>query len=204
MDWYVSSNGETSGPHNEAMVREWVESGRIGPDAFLRDEAAAAWVPLAQTPFGARPASPARATPSGGGEALGTLMILLPFVSALLVIFWVGEMNMFQKPGHTLLVLGLGTVIGTAILASVEAASLGMGSHPDARGKQGNGPITWFIAICVFWIVGFPWYLHQRKHYGKRSLAFGGVVIALFFLGSWAVMNNAIEAKRAQIIRAFR
>jgi hypothetical protein len=52
MRWYVSNNGESSGPHAEATVAEWARANELG-GAMLRDEAASAWVPLAQTPFAA-------------------------------------------------------------------------------------------------------------------------------------------------------
>src|SRR4051812_24443887 len=125
MRWYVSRNGESSGPHEESLVRQWALAGELGPDAVLRDEAASAWVPLAQTPFGVRVAPAAFGS---GSEAIGTIMLLLPFSAAVLIIFWVGEMNIFQKPGDTLALLVFGTVIGTAILGAVEASSLGMGT----------------------------------------------------------------------------
>jgi len=74
MRWYISKNGETTGPHDEAVVREWAAKGRLGPEAFPRDEAASSWVPLAQTPFGLAPppaAQVAKPSPVRIGRALG-------------------------------------------------------------------------------------------------------------------------------------
>ncbi|MEO8905498.1 MAG: DUF4339 domain-containing protein [Polyangiaceae bacterium] len=198
MQWYVRANKETTGPVDDATLAAWAREGKIEPDTKIAAEGSSQWVPFEQSPFAMLSAQRA----AGGSEAIGTIMLLVPFSAALLIIFWVGEMNMFQKPGDTLAVLALGTVVGTAILAAVEASSLGMGTALDSRGKKGTGPVSWFLALCLFWVLGFPYYLHQRKHYGRRSLVVGAVFIGLFFIGSAAVMNNAIESKRSQILHA--
>jgi len=66
MRWYVSKNGESSGPHEEATVAEWARANQL-KGAMLRDEAASAWVPLAQTPFSAL--QPQGAVPKTGAAA---------------------------------------------------------------------------------------------------------------------------------------
>lgn|GEM_PF-2712884 len=63
MRWYVSKNGESSGPHAETTVAEWARANQLS-GAMLRDEAASAWVPLAQTPFFAL--QPQAAAPNAG------------------------------------------------------------------------------------------------------------------------------------------
>jgi len=49
MRWYVSRNGESSGPVEEAQVAEWVRGGMV--DAMLRDEAGGNWMRVGQSPF---------------------------------------------------------------------------------------------------------------------------------------------------------
>lgn len=90
MKWYISQNGETIGPIEEATVREWVSSREISADAFLRDEAATGWAQLAQTPFAAlqreseapsnselQPPSPAAATEVAPGPSAPKNVTLL-------------------------------------------------------------------------------------------------------------------------------
>ena len=49
MRWYVSRNGETSGPAEEAQVREWAKGG--SPADMVRDEVSSSWMRLDQSPF---------------------------------------------------------------------------------------------------------------------------------------------------------
>lgn len=49
MRWYVSSNGETIGPIEDAQVVEWARV--AGKGAMLRDEASSQWIPVEQSPF---------------------------------------------------------------------------------------------------------------------------------------------------------
>lgn len=49
MRWYVSRNGETVGPVEEAQVVEWARVGLFG--AMLRDEAGGPWTPFEASPF---------------------------------------------------------------------------------------------------------------------------------------------------------
>ncbi len=49
MRWYVSRNGETHGPVEEALVAQWVRAGMR--DARVRDETSAEWVALEKSPF---------------------------------------------------------------------------------------------------------------------------------------------------------
>jgi len=136
---------------------------------------------------------------TGGGEALGTIIVLLPLLATALIWFWVGSMNLFQDPSGSLTMLTLGTIGTTAVLIAVEASQLGMGTKLDARGKPSSGPVVWFIFACVFWIVAFPWYLSQRKHYGRRSLVIQGLLIGVIFVGSAFSMGSQVEAQKAKV-----
>jgi len=49
MGWYVSRNGETSGPVDDAQIVKWIRAGMR--DASVRDEAGGGWLPLAKSPF---------------------------------------------------------------------------------------------------------------------------------------------------------
>jgi hypothetical protein len=134
-------------------------------------------------------------------EALGVLMLTAPFVAALLIVFWVGDMALIQNPGSTLNLLAFATVIGTAILVAIEAKQVGAGNNVDLtpKGKKRSGPGSWFAVTLLLWVVGFPGWLYQRKRYGLKNLVVGGIVAMTFFVGSFAVMNATIERKKDEI-----
>lgn len=51
MQWYVSRNGESSGPIEEADIAAWIRSGQIGSETYVRDEHSQHWIPIGQSPF---------------------------------------------------------------------------------------------------------------------------------------------------------
>ena len=194
MRWYVSRNGETAGPVEEAQLFEWVRGGMR--DGMVRDEAGGPWTPLEQSPF-----APAGAVFAGGSEVLGTIIVLFPLVSTALVWFWIGSMNLFQDPATSLALLTVVTVFGTATLIAIEASQLGMGKRPGSDGKKESGPIGWFVGCWFFWFLAFPWYLHKRRFYGRRSLGLAGLLFAGIYLFSAFSMSTAILTKQAQMRR---
>lgn len=142
------------------------------------------------------PSAPANARPS---EALGVVMLILPIFGVALVWFWVAGMTLLQGPGSALTIVLCIVILGTATLAAVEASQLGMGTRPDAKGKTGSGPIAWFFATTLLWIICYPMYLFQRSRYGMRNLVAGGAATALLFAGSVYMIESAIQAKLAEI-----
>ncbi|MEN6525974.1 MAG: hypothetical protein ABFD65_05740 [Candidatus Polarisedimenticolia bacterium] len=72
------------------------------------------------------------------------------------------------------------TIVGTALLAAVDARQLGMGSERDltTKGKRREGPVLWFFSLFLLWVIAYPLYLHRRRQYGKESMVVGGVVLA--------------------------
>lgn len=142
---------------------------------------------------------------SSNSGVIGTIMLLVPLVTTLLIWFWVGSMNLLQNPGNTMTVLGLLTVILTAILAAVEAQQVGAGKRDDVddKGKKRSGPGAWFAVVLLLWVVGFPAWLYQRGKYGLTNLVAGGIIVGLIFAGSWYMMNSAIETKIAEVRNVF-
>lgn len=116
----------------------------------------------------------------------------LPTIACILIWFWVGDMNLLQKPGNKMTLIMLFTVIGTAIIAAMEADKAGMVSD---RKKGSYGPVAWFFIISLMWIIGYPAYLFKRRHYGLNNRLIVGTIVAVSFIGSWVVMNTAIEVK---------
>jgi hypothetical protein len=192
MRWYVSRNGEIAGPVEEAQVIEWVKGGMR--DGTVRDEAGGPWTPLEQSRF-----APPGSASAGGSEALGTIIVLVPLVSTALVWFWIGSMNPFQDPGLKLGLLIPATALGTGVLIAIEASQLGMGKRSGSDGKNELGPIVWFFACWFAWLLAFPWYLHRRRFFGRRSLGLAGLFFAGIFLLSAAIMIGQIQTKRALV-----
>jgi hypothetical protein len=192
MQWYVSKGGVTKGPIEEGTIMEWGKGGLLTPDVFVRDGAGGNWTPIGQSPFaGLVPGSAVAGVPAGG-ELLGVVAMLLPVGSTLLIWFWIARMNLLQDPGGALLVLNLLTVIGTAVLIATEASLLGMGKRLNTKGDKDSGPITWFFAVCLMWLIAFPWYLDTRRKYGRTPLAVGGILVALLFTVSSLIVGSAI------------
>lgn len=150
-------------------------------------------------------ASTAASSAQKAQETLGIIILLLPLVSALLIWFWVGSMNMLQNPGSTLSMLVIGTVIATAVLVGIEASQLGIGadSDKDKKGRKKTGPVGWAVFTMLLWIVGFPAYLAYRSRYGAKNMIVGGIAVALIFLGAAVMMNAAIEDRASEIRRSF-
>lgn len=140
----------------------------------------------------------------GGRELLGSLALLAPLIATLLIWFWIGQMNLLQGPASSLSVLGLLTILVTALLSAMEAKQLGAGgvSDLDKKRRKRSGPTAWFFAVLLMWIFGFPAWLYQRKHYGLKNLVTGGILVALLFVGSWVTMAGALEVRQAEVGRA--
>ena len=126
----------------------------------------------------------------------GVALLAAPVVATMLIWFWVGNMNLLQSPGSTMTLILAVVILVTAIVAAMEAGKAGMASD---RAEGTYSPITWFFIIALVWIVGYPTYLYKRKHYGLANLSVWGVLVALVFLGSWNIMNAAVEDKAAEL-----
>ena len=126
----------------------------------------------------------------------GMFLLAIPVVATMLIWFWVSGMNLLQSPGDTMALIMLATVLGTAIVAAMEASKVGMKSD---RKKGTYSPTAWFFIITLVWIIGYPVYLFKRKHYGLANRLVVGILVALVFVGSWSIINSAIEDKKAEI-----
>ena len=126
----------------------------------------------------------------------GMFLLAIPVIATMLIWFWVSGMNLLQSPGDTMTLIMLATVLGTAIVAAMEASKVGMKSD---RQKGTYSPTAWFFIITLLWIIGYPVYLFKRKHFGLANRLVAGILVALIFVVSWSVMSSAIEAKKAEV-----
>jgi len=126
----------------------------------------------------------------------GVILLAIPVVTTLLIWFWVSGMNLFQSPGDTMALLMLATVLGTAIVAAMEASKVGMVTD---RKKGLYSPTAWFFLISFLWFIGYPAYLLKRKHYGLTNRLILGILVGLLFISSWVIMDSAIDSKKAEV-----
>jgi hypothetical protein len=130
----------------------------------------------------------------------GMFLLAFPLVATLLIWFWVGSMNLLQSPGSTLSLIMIATVMGTAIIAAMEASKTGM----KADKKNGTySPTGWFFIIALLWIVGYPMYLLKRKYVGLASRVVPAVVVSLIFVGSYAIMSSAVDDRVEKVRGVF-
>lgn len=199
MRWYVSQGGETQRATEEAQLVELLKSGKIRRDAHVRDEDGGQWTPVLASPFGAQ--VPKEVASPDHLERFGTALVAVPLLAAALILAWVGQMNLLEGPGSALSLLGFGTIAMTAILTYLDAkqVSAGQPADVDKRGKRPTSAAAWAGAVTLFWLFGYPGWLFARRRYGLRNLGFFGLLVALFFCGSWFAMGEAIAAKQAEI-----
>lgn len=127
----------------------------------------------------------------------GVFLLAIPVVTTILIWGWVSGMNLLQSPGNTVALLMIATILGTAIVAAMEASKLGMKSD---RNKGTYSPTAWFFIISGMWIIGYPVYLYKRKYYGLPNLLVAGIIVALVFLGSFGLMSTFINEREDELI----
>lgn len=130
------------------------------------------------------------------------LILFAPAIATALFWFWIAELNLLQQPGSKLNMILAATVVGTALLAAVEASQLGWVVRVTSpqKGDVVQARLPGFF-LLLLWIVAYPAYLYLRSKYGLRNLTFGGIVISLVCVGSYFVLYQAVEEQVRQIQR---
>jgi hypothetical protein len=146
----------------------------------------------------ASPSAPLRQTQSTAD--FGWALLGIPVAGTLLIWGWVLNLSMFQGPGGATGLVVATVVIGTAAIASIEAAKLGM--RTDSR-EDTFSPTEWALMILLIWIIGYPAYLYKRRRYGRSNLLLGGIFVAAVFVGSAAFVYTAIDHHMADLLRSF-
>jgi len=138
------------------------------------------------------------------GEILGIFLLIVPFITTLLIWFWIGNMTILESPGSKLNFIAIGTIILTGIIAAIEANQLGFGQNKSKSGKMSEtGPAGYFFGFALLWIIIYPLYLYKRSTKGKRNLLIGGILVALIFTGSYIYFQNIINERISQISKGF-
>jgi len=153
----------------------------------------------------ARPAFPA---PTAEGytdrdnvkEGLPILVaITTPIFSAMLIYFWIGQMNMLQGPASKLALVLVLTVWITAIAIGADALNLGIGSESRRGGlrvSRGSaksiGAVGFAVAVVFLWVVFYPFYFHYRTNYGGKNYVILSLLGLVCFLVSAFIIGGLI------------
>ncbi len=88
------------------------------------------------------------------------------------------------------------------VLGSIQAHTIGgrqkIGMKSDKK-KGTYSSTAWLFIISLLWIVWYPAYLYKRKQFGLKNRLLPGVAVAFLFIGSWALMSSAVEARKAEV-----
>lgn len=134
--------------------------------------------------------------PSEPSSSYDMFLLAIPLVGTMLVWFWISGLNLLQSPGSKMTLILVSVVLGTGIVAAMEAKNVGMTSD-KAKGTYSS--TSWFFIISLLWMVGYPAYLFKRRQFGLKNRLVPGLTVAFMFVGSWMLMNGAIEDKKAEV-----
>lgn len=150
--------------------------------------------------LGAPPATSSVApAPQGDGHA--TLLLLTPWIGTALLWLWVGESPLIQASNNLSLVIAL-VVVGSAIVAAMDASALGFG-RKGTIAEKASGPGGVFVAVVLLWIITYPLHMHERAKYAaRRNHAWAAVFGAIAFAASAGYLGVLINDKLEAIQRA--
>lgn len=142
------------------------------------------------------------AAPRPQGDGLGVVLLLAPWIGVAMLWLWVGESPLFKAADNFTLTVAL-VVIGTAILAAVDASSLGLGVK-GTPGEKGTGAGGTFIGVLLLWFLMYPVHVRERAKYGLRpNHTWAAVIGMVAFLASAGYLGSLINEKLDEIRRAF-
>lgn len=110
----------------------------------------------------------------GPGESLAVLALIIPLV--VLYILLLGNIQTLTAT----YVIGFGAVFLTALLMTIDAASMG---NVDLYGNRRVGAGTLFLGMILLWIVFYPIAFFRRRHFGRSNFGFMALVVAGIFVG---------------------
>lgn len=131
----------------------------------------------------------------------GLFLIAIPIIATMLIWFWIDNLNLLQSPGEKLSLILVSTIVGTAIVAAMEASKANMKTD---RLEGTYGPVAWFLIFILLWVVGYPSYMFKRKHYGLKNQVVAALLVGLIFVGSFVLVNSAINSQAAQLRQSLR
>ncbi len=154
-----------------------IEAATAQPDHSLEtSQQISAAVPLPRAPQQGRDADfdtrDVKIHLGSGGEFCAVLALLLPVIA--LCALFLG--NFDSVPVE--LGIAIGTVVGTAILLAVDAASIGT---VDLKGTSRQGVGAVLVGVMLLWFVFYPAAFFRRRHFGRPNLGILALVVAALF-----------------------
>ena len=167
---WIGRDGQKFGPYTESSVRQWLAQGQLTPETPVWRKGMATWGRLSDIVADStvpppvvvppppvehvRANNPTNVTsyPSAGTD-YGMFLLAIPVVAIGLMWFWVGNMSLLDSPSSKLNMLMFAAIIGTGVLAAMEAQKIGMKYD---RKKGTYSPTQWFFILLFLWIVGYP------------------------------------------------
>lgn len=148
-----------------------------------------------------------------GAEGLALPLLLLPLAGLFLFVLATskvsGQFLLLEAPGrldsaNTFLYAGWGVVlVGSAILAYLDAQRAGFGKRAEARGAYRWGPGQWLAGMLLLWGIAFPWYFAARRQVpGSTRRLLPALGITVLVVGGALVASSAISQVEGQVARA--
>jgi|GEM_PF-2626656 len=116
----------------------------------------------------------------------------IPVATTLATWLWVANQNLAEAPLHSLLLVLLLNVLGTAVAACLEARVFSSRRH----GSYHFDPPVWFALIALLWVFAYPLYLYRRKGYGASNLLAAGVMLTILFTASTGFVGYRIDQRQ--------
>lgn len=162
--------------------------------------------PPAASPAPAPPVAPPPIpvpAPAGPPKDLGRHLLGLPVLGLLVLVL----VSLWFEPAAALglkfLLVDVPVVLGTAILAAVEARRLGVVGD---RKRHVYGPGSWFALVLLLWVVGYPAWFRKRRAHGLPDRFVAALLLALLFgaasIGGGMALRAASETRARQVAEA--
>jgi hypothetical protein len=94
--------------------------------------------------------------------------------------------------------IGAATVIATAICVAADARGLG---NVDAQGRVRDDAGILFFAMCLFWVLAYPFAFFRRRHFGGPHLGPASILVAAFFVVA-PIVNALMQSARLPLCTA--
>lgn len=135
-------------------------------------------------------------------DVYGLFLMIVPIVFLFVVVLY-----FFPTAITTQVITGLQIVIFLMVFvtASMAANEVIIGNRNNQKITK-YGPVQWFLAILLLWIIAYPWYLIARRKKGVVHALSIGIVISFIILSIFAALaiNYHINDQKYHIIKAER
>lgn len=141
-------------------------------------------------------------------DRFGPGLLGVPVAGSVVLLGWVGRLNVLQNPIPPLVTIAVITVIVSAVIVGLEAAAIGTGrGKKDEDGGLNLTPVQWILFTLLAWPVGFPLYCRARSRHGLKNLLepgailtvlFVAVVLGLFYKMHCEVVQHEIATRKIQ------